>query len=58
MDVDRIYLDLNDIDKLNARIKKNLQKYTSIDKHERNDTRLNLQSNLQHSSDLQKRILM
>lgn len=57
VEVDKIYLDLNDIDKLNARIKKQLQKYSTLEDQERKETRSNLQKNLKLSSDLQKRVL-
>ncbi|CDW85647.1 vam3 target membrane receptor (t-snare) [Stylonychia lemnae] len=57
IEVDKIYLDLNDIDKLNARIKKQLQKYSVLEDQERKETRSNLQKNLKLSSDLQKRVL-
>lgn len=52
MEVDRIYIDLNDIDKVNARIKKQLQKYETLEKNERKETRQNLSQNLKNSQDL------
>ena len=52
-----MYIDLNDIDKLNARIKKHLQKYDSLEKQERQETRKFLQVNLKKSNELQKRVL-
>ena len=39
IEIDKIYIELNDIDKANARIKKNLQRYTQIEADERKETR-------------------
>ena len=39
VEIDRIYLRLNDIDKNNARIKKQIQRFETLDKGERKETR-------------------
>ena len=51
-----MYFQLNDIDKANAKIKKQLQKFQSLDKAERRETRGILQENLKASQALQIRI--
>jgi len=56
MQIDRIYIDLNDIDKINARIKKLLQKYAQLEPHQRQEARSCFKVNQKNVNELTKRI--
>ena len=56
VEVDRIYIELNEMDKNNARIKKELQKFNNLDRLERKEARVLLERNIENSEDLQNRI--
>lgn len=56
MQIDRIYLDLNELDKENARIKKQIIKFNQLDKVERREVREMLQDAMKMSKTLQTRI--
>ena len=49
IEVDRLYIEINQIDKQNARIKRKLENFGALDKMERKETRSLLQSNLKQS---------
>lgn len=49
IEVDRLFLELNELDKVNSRIKKQLLRFATLDKSERAGVRELLQDNLRQS---------